>query len=123
MVVALRVFTSSSFDVSDERRARSESDEDDDASSSSGEPMPPRDNENVYMDAFVVVKSTLIEHSFDKWEPRGNVPEGIYVNAFNPDVSDYERDALDRVVAALEDQRDYSFGEPGWYDVGRESSG
>ena len=86
------------------------------------------------LEAFLVVKSTLHEYGIGKWKerPEGNMPPGARVQAFGV-VSDEERDALDRVVAELssmyDDEEDeegeyaLTFGEPGWYDVARETSG
>ena len=62
------------------------------------------------------------------------MPPGARVQAFGV-VSDEERDALDRAVAELSSMHDdeeneeheqedaLDFGEPGWYDVARETSG
>ena len=88
------------------------------------------------LEAFLVVKSTLHEYGIGKWKerPEGNMPPGARVQAFGV-VSDEERDALDRVVAELSSMHDdeeneeheqedaLDFGEPGWYDVARETSG
>ena len=84
------------------------------------------------LEAFLVVKSTLHEYGIGKWKerPEGNMPPGARVQAFGV-VSDEERDALERIVAELssahdeeyEEGYDLTFGEPGWYDVARETSG
>lgn len=79
-------------------------------------------NDHPRLDAYLVVKSTLVEHRFDKSIPRGNVRWGAHVEPLAT-VSDAERDALERVVEELSEEGEYTFGEPGWFDVARETSG
>jgi hypothetical protein len=94
------------------------------------------------VEAYLVVKPTLVEYYLSKFDPSGiggKFPRGARVHAF-PVLSDANRDALARVVAELslsyeeheeayqsgrpyERYYDLRFGEPGWFDVTREESG
>lgn len=79
-------------------------------------------NDHPLLDAYLVVKSTLVEHRFGKRNLLGNVRWGAHVEPLAT-VSDAERDALERVVEELSEAGEYTFGEPGWFDVARETSG
>ena len=93
------------------------------------------------LEAYLVVKSTVVDYGVSRSNCseetlEGNFPRGANVHAFGV-VSDEERDALDRVVTECArpvtdedededrgmDMTHLEFGEPGWFEVARETSG